>query len=479
MPIQRRMSLLLLVLSTASLVMLAVFYLYAEGQRATAEARSDSLELGRTIADGYAEALENAGEVNARRFLEAVNVDRQSPVSFFWLDHPTLPEGVPAEALGLLSKGQSSTWLTSQSQLYAVVPMTFENRIGGIVIPDDLHIKREQVVSTVLTLLAFTAALGIASALVSAWMRQKFISAPMTTLVAMAEEVGNGHLDARVKLERDDEFKALGNALNSMAAQLQTARERLTQETESRLKAMELLRHADRLATVGKLAAGVAHELGTPLNVVLGRAKMVASGEVEGQTAREYARIVCDQVDHMTRIIRQLLDFARRREPRTEHTDLSLLANSSADMLRPLAAKRQVSLEVEAAPLTVACEPGAIQQVLSNLVLNATQAMPQGGTVQVTLREALCTPPPDVGGAAQRCAVLAVKDAGVGLSAEVREHLFEPFFTTKAVGEGTGLGLALSWGIARDHHGWIDVASEPGQGATFSLCLPLTAEKNA
>ena len=129
---------------------------------------------------------------------------------------------------------------------------------------------------------------------------------------------------------------------------LQRAREAIAAETAARLAALEHLRHADRLTTVGKLASGVAHELGTPLNVVLGRAKMISSGEAEGDEVRECAQIISQQAQHMTRIIRQLLDFARRRAPqRRARRTLRELVARTLSLLRPMAAKRSVTLVSE------------------------------------------------------------------------------------------------------------------------------------
>jgi signal transduction histidine kinase len=188
---------------------------------------------------------------------------------------------------------------------------------------------------------------------------------------------------------------------------------------------------------------------------------MIARGESEAEEAREDARVIVEQTERMTRIIRQLLDFARRRRPSREPADLRALAGSVLAMLRPIAAERGVELVLmEGAPVMAAVDVGQAQQVVTNLVMNAIQAQPDGGRVEVAVAER---------GAS---AVLIVEDAGRGIPKEVRERMFEPFFTTKDPGEGTGLGLSVVHGIVEEHGGTITVESEPGRGTRLAVELP-------
>jgi signal transduction histidine kinase len=236
---------------------------------------------------------------------------------------------------------------------------------------------------------------------------------------------------------------------------------------------MAQVRHADRLATVGTLAAGVAHELGTPLNVVGGTARAIATNEVSGEEALEAARTIEEQTRTMSGIIRQLLDFARRRPPQKEVTNVSDLAARTLEMLRPLSEKRGVQL-VFAGGDDNSAEVDEVQigQAITNLVMNGVQAMPSGGRLSVRVATAHLRPPVDVGQTERDFVQIAVHDEGAGIAADVLPHVFEPFFTTKRVGEGTGLGLSVSYGLVREHGGWISVASAPDQGATFTIHLP-------
>jgi signal transduction histidine kinase len=206
---------------------------------------------------------------------------------------------------------------------------------------------------------------------------------------------------------------------------------------------------------------------------------MIAAGEASPAETRDYARVIVEATERMTRIIRQLLDFARRK-PATKKTVCALLPLSerTLDLLRPLAAKNDVRLEVvrdATREVVVPADASALEQVLTNLVVNAVQAMRKPGTVKVVISEETSAPPDVPGAPAVRCAVLRVVDDGNGIEHDDLPHVFEPFFTTKDVGEGTGLGLSVAYGIAQDHGGWITAESKLGEGSTFTVCLPLAA----
>jgi signal transduction histidine kinase len=215
---------------------------------------------------------------------------------------------------------------------------------------------------------------------------------------------------------------------------------------------------------------------------------MMATNENLGREARDAARIIGEQIDRITHIVRQLLDFARGRGAlppgplkQREPANLLAIAQRSVAMLRPLAVKRNLSLElvsVEKPPEPPANEE-QIQQVLVNLLVNAIHASERPGKVIITIGAKEARPPADVTpvvwseNAEPQYAVFSVKDEGVGIAPEVLPRIFEPFFTTKQVGEGTGLGLSVAYGIVREHGGWIEVASEANKGSCFSVYLPM------
>jgi signal transduction histidine kinase len=181
------------------------------------------------------------------------------------------------------------------------------------------------------------------------------------------------------------------------------------------------------------------------------------------------ARTIVDQSDRMAAIIRQLLDFARRRGARSTVADLRDIVSRTVEMLAVLARSRRVDLDLTlpATPLPLRADPNQLQQALANVVVNGVQALPDGGRVRVTAGP--------YNGTTKHWSVV-IEDDGVGISEQNLPRLFEPFFTTKGVGEGTGLGLAVAHGIVAEHGGWIDVSSAPGRGSRFEIVLEAEPE---
>jgi two-component system, NtrC family, sensor kinase len=245
-------------------------------------------------------------------------------------------------------------------------------------------------------------------------------------------------------------------------------------QTDAKMRALSQLRHADRLATVGRLAAGLAHELGTPLNVVQARARQMASGALGSKDVAEKSGIIVEQVARMTKLIRQLLDFARKGELQPTEVDVRALVDRAVTLLEPIVRKRGVSLAVSgsAEPLRGHIDPEQMTQVVLNLVMNAVHATESGKAVSIALGRGRAVPPAEDGRSEQPCLRIEVLDAGSGIAPDALPHIFEPFFTTKDVGEGTGLGLSVAYGIVKDHGGWIDVTSRLGEGSAFTVWLP-------
>jgi two-component system, NtrC family, sensor kinase len=345
------------------------------------------------------------------------------------------------------------------------------------------YAQRTLIRTVMITLIGLGAA-GLLSTLVGIW----FVGRPMQHLVGKARRIGTGAVDDPLEIRQHDEIGLLATEMNAMCLRLAETRYALKAETEERLRAQEQLRHADRLATVGKLASGIAHELGTPLGVALVRANIIAANTACRPEVRDAARIIGEQIDRITNIVRQLMDFARGRGNaapgrlnRREATDLRKLVERAVSMLTPLASKRNVAFELvfaEETPEPLA-NPVQIEQVLVNLLVNAIHASERPGKIVVSVAADAANPPADVtppigdGASRPRYAMVSVKDDGIGMASEILPRIFEPFFTTKHVGEGTGLGLSVAYGIVREHGGWIEVVSERNKGSCFSVYLPM------
>jgi signal transduction histidine kinase len=400
-----------------------------------------------------------------------------------WVDLSRADAALPPVERAAVARGEEVVWRDGNSDppgwLHAVSPVRAGGRVVGAVDvaepPPDLrtHVRRT-IRATLLTTLALAATMMLMTLLVGAWV----VGRPIAGLINQARRVAAGDLGARSIPRQRDELGALTRELNRMLDRLEGAAEEVRTSTRERFDALEQLRHAERLTTVGRLAASVAHELGTPLNVVTGRARLIVEDE---RGTRAHALIIIDQAERMTKIIRQLLDYARRRPPQKGEQDLSRLAADVLPLLATLASKKSVKLEfhaeVNAAPVTA--DATQVQQALTNLIVNAIQASADGATVDVTLRAAGSRQPANGRADGKPTAAdtfeLAVRDHGPGMPPEVLARVFEPFFTTKPIGESTGLGLSVSYDIVDEHGGWIEADSAPGRGSRFSMFLPRRA----
>jgi signal transduction histidine kinase len=312
------------------------------------------------------------------------------------------------------------------------------------------------------------------AAVVAMLLGAEMVGRPLKLLIEKTRRVGQGDLSGPIQIRGEDELSELAAAINTMCQELVRSQERFRQEEAARMEAIDQLRHVDRLRTVGGLASGVAHELGTPLSVVAGRASLIASGKLAPEEVTASAEAIKTESQRMTKIIQQLLDFARRKTPQKTLLDLNQLARQTVSLLDPLARKQDILLRMAepAEAMSARVDAGQVQQVLTNLLVNAIQATPAGGVVDIRISRRNARRPTARDEDESGYAYIEIIDHGTGITPEHREHLFEPFFTTKDVGQGTGLGLSIAYGIVDEHGGWIDVESRPGEGSRFSVFLP-------
>jgi signal transduction histidine kinase len=355
-----------------------------------------------------------------------------------------------------------------QEFLMTLVPVREHGQlIGAIEIAESLAVRDAYLKSSILSTALATASMVLVSGVVVLVFGVWLVGRPLALLADKAKRIGQGDLQGPLCLPQRDEIGELAREVNSMCERLVEANVETERQTLEKIAALEQLRHADRLITVGRLAAGVAHELGTPLNVIAGRVKMLRRGSATGAASEDYLAIIAEQVERMTAIIRQLMDFARRREPKIAAADLLACSRAIKRLVTPIAAKRNVVVAVASTePVWALGDAMQLEQVVSNLVVNAIHACAEGGRVEISCG---LDKSPD----GSPAAYVRVRDDGHGMDAATRERIFEPFFTTKEVGQGTGLGLSVAHGIVSDHGGSIRVESQPRAGSTFSVLLPL------
>jgi signal transduction histidine kinase len=269
---------------------------------------------------------------------------------------------------------------------------------------------------------------------------------------------------AEEKLPRDDDpfLKEEQSLLDAIARQIAFIVER-QQAGEERVQLQKQLMHADRLATIGQLAAGVAHELNEPLSSILGFAQLAQRNpRLPEETMHDIQRIVTASL-HAREIIKKLLLFARQTPTFKGHTNLNNIVSEALGLFEHRFENEGIELGCTFCPRMpeITADAGQLIQVLVNLIVNAVQAMPEGGKLNVLT---------DV---QDQYVVCIVEDTGVGMTEEVLDQLFVPFFTTKEVNQGTGLGLPVVHGIVTSHGGTIEVKSKPGKGTKFTIRLPI------
>jgi signal transduction histidine kinase len=288
----------------------------------------------------------------------------------------------------------------------------------------------------------------------------RFVTNPIQVLIATMERAERG-LEARVQVRSTDDIGRLGEAFNSLLSKLERARRRVERYHYEQMK------RADRLASIGEMAAGIAHEIKNPLAGIAGVIQVLKKDLPPGEPKRAVLDEVLSQVERMDKAVRNLLSFARPPEPKLTMVDVNELITKLLDFLAPQFAKHGITSErrLTAGLPWLILDPDLMQQALLNISLNAIKAMPEGGkfTVETRTEERYG----DHSGAIK----VLFTDTGEGISPDNLIRIFSPFFTTRQ--QGTGLGLSITQRIVEQHNGEISVTSEPGKGATFAITLPL------
>jgi signal transduction histidine kinase len=292
------------------------------------------------------------------------------------------------------------------------------------------------------------------------------------------DDVAKGDLSHVLLSDRDDEIGAITTRFNEMTFSLRESRAETQRQNQDKLALEQRLGQTEKLATIGQLAAEIAHEVGTPLNVIAGRARSTYKKSDNKDAVEKNATIIAEQTARITRIIQRLLDFARRKVGAHPAARLQLdeLTATTMELLAGQIAKNKVKAQVVRADALpwVAGDADRLQQVLINLVLNAVQAMPDGGRLEVQTSVVHRTRPGLGDARPAEFVCVRISDTGSGIPDDIRDKVFDPFYTTKEGQGGTGLGLAVVSGIVKEHDGWIEIADPAAAagGTTFLVFVP-------
>jgi signal transduction histidine kinase len=495
----------LLLLLAVAMVMAGFGYIRArqERQRLIAELQQEVLVLANAIKLTVEHALRDRRPQDIQELLTEM-VREPNPVDRIRIFDRTLEDInsamtdvaattlIPqAELEQVLKSGKTIVRyldVPSRPAAYAILPL--KTRRGATIgVLEVVHVAtrvrrqiqdatREQVLR--LSLLSLTIALVI-------WLTVRIsIRRPVGQLVRTALAIGHGDLSRRLTLHRRDEIGQLASAFNRMAESLQAAQARSAAEAQARLELERQVQQAEKLATVGRLASEVAHEVGTPLNIVSGRAEFIQKSLPPDHPLSRHVVTILRQIERISGIIRQLLEYARPRRPAVRPVAVGPILTRTVELFEPLAHQRQVTVEAQVPddlpPLLA--DPDHLQQVLLNLVTNALDATPPGGQVVLAASQA----DPETTDARPRIErgrpegsflTLVVSDTGRGMPRDQLEQIFEPFFSTKERRGGTGLGLAIVEDIVRAHRAAIEVQSAEGAGTTVHLRWPTASPTGA
>ena len=486
--------------STLVIIMLGHGYLSLQQDREnmTREMRVGMLGLARTVRVALQHAYGDESNLRASQSLidgigrpgnihGLVIYDRtgkRAAISVSLIDRGGVPNLDPVPVLNIdpaptLADGQSREGYIEHPAhpvYFRIEPIVnSQNHLAGAVVvgrrglglPDVLESRRDRILVTTGTLI-------VVMSLSILMIVRRNISRPIERLIEHIRNVGIGPWDRRVPVEGNNEITLLAREFNQMCERLQDLYASLAREKQDRVGLERNLRQSEKLASVGQLAAGLAHEIGTPLNIIGGRADFLLRRPRNATEISDNLQIIRSQIDRITGIVRQLLEFSRRREPAIRAVEVKPLIEKISHLLEHQIAERKASVDCQIPPdlPCIAGDPDQLQQVFLNLFLNALHALPPAG--QIRIRAQLVENGPvsvPVNGAPGGLQI-EFEDNGSGIPAHQIGQVFDPFFTTKDVGEGTGLGLSVTYGIIKDHGGEIRVDSQVGQFTRFTIFLP-------
>jgi two-component system NtrC family sensor kinase len=301
------------------------------------------------------------------------------------------------------------------------------------------------------------------------------ITKPLSEMVSVTQSIATGNLDRRIVVKSKDEIGQLALSFNKMVASLRkmraelenwanTLEQKVKERTEELAAMQNTLVQSQRLASLGKMAAGIAHEINNPLGGILVLSSLVLEDLKEQDPHRENLQEVIKQTMRCRDIVKGLLQFSRQEEGKTEYVKVNTMLNSTLSLIEKQALFHNIEIikNFDSNLPDVLGDGSQLQQVFMNIILNAVQAMKEIGVLTINT----CHDPKN------DMVVIEIADTGTGIPDEIIDRIFDPFFTTKEVGEGTGLGLSIAYGIITKHQGRMTVKSKVGQGSVFTIKIP-------
>jgi two-component system, NtrC family, sensor kinase len=447
------------------------------------ELRAHAITLQIALQDGYAagnqiraQSLINHLGENPRVF-SVILFDEQGQI--LMLSNPSASEELrQPPALARVLESNEAVELTQGGEFFSILmPVRLDQqRRGAFQISQPRSFIQADIARARRDIALITLALFGATILVVLLMTRINVLRPINDLLTGTMAFSEGDLNYRVIVPGGGgEIADLAQKFNQMANHLMEQRQQMVNAAEEQLALERSLKQSERLATVGRLAAGIAHEMGAPLNVIKGRVDMLRKREdVPPERRERWLQIIDAQVDAMARIVRQLLTLARPFNLQREAVSVTQLIHGVVDLIQPEATANNTNIILTTSEqLQIDGDRNLLHQVLLNLCLNALHMMPNGGSLRIEAQ------PDERQQDGSTFLALRVTDTGPGIAPDHLPHIFDPFFTTKEIGKGTGLGLTISRRIIEEHNGWIEAENQPDGGAAFTVWLPKVNETAA
>jgi len=321
-----------------------------------------------------------------------------------------------------------------------------------------------------LILLIFTLVALIPVVVVSGIFIQRFVNRPVKQLLIGTQKIADGNLRHSIPVYSKDEIGMLARSFNRMTDKLKNAHQEiedrayaLEQKVEELKKTQQQLIRSAKLASLGKLAAGVAHEINNPLAIILNYCYLLMRRIGKQEALKKNLKMMISEVTRCSRIVKSLLDFAREAPPEKMIVDLNALIEHSLSLMKDQSTFFDIKVKKDFDPCCpqISADTDQLEQVFMNIILNAAEAMLEGGILTITTKQV------------DNFVEIRFADTGCGIRKEDTSKIFDPFYSTKEVGKGIGLGLSVSYGIIERHNGSIELSSEVGEGTTFILKFPV------
>jgi len=425
-----------------------------------------------------------------------VIVDRKAEACFHCHQSERPLERIPQNKRSRVFKNADGRHLLASMQVIRNEPSCYDaachqhtkakSVLGVLDVAYSLETMDQTLRDNAITLVALSLGFVILAALSVSFLVHRLVHLPLRDLESGARRLTSGNLDHTIPVRSADELGQLATSFNSMTAALRDSQrerktwaETLEEKVKTRTQQLRVAEaeatRGEKLASVGLLAAGIAHELNNPLTGVLTFSTLLRKKMPDGSLDAEDMDLVIQETKRCAAIIRRLLDFAREKKPEKKFSDLNQIIEETERLIERPAHLRDIEIrkELDTNLPPVWVDADQIKQVVMNMLVNAQQAIEKKGTIDVRTRIAPEPKRAEPLAEPVRMVEIAVMDTGCGIPAKNLQRIFDPFFTSKEVGKGTGLGLSVSHGIIRAHGGLIEVESTVGEGTTFRVYLPV------